>query len=79
MNLAIGSDRPVAHVAKELGVNGKTLHGWIGTYSRPKEKPMRTTEHHFDEIKRLKKELAHVTQERDILKKAAAYFAKLSL
>ena len=37
---------------------------------------MRKDEHHFDEIKRLKKELARVTEERDLLKKAAAYFAK---
>jgi transposase-like protein len=36
-------------------------------------------EHIYDENKRLKKELARVTQERDLLKKAAAYFAKESL
>ena len=35
-------------------------------------------EHIYDENKRLKKELARVTQERDLLKKAAAYFAKES-
>ncbi len=29
-----------------------------------------------DEIRQLKRELARVTEERDILKKAAAYFAK---
>jgi transposase len=39
---------------------------------------MRTDEHIFDENKRLKKELARVIQERDLLKKAAAYFAKES-
>ena len=32
----------------------------------------------FEEIKRLKKELVMVKQERDLLKKAAAYFAKES-
>ena len=32
----------------------------------------------FEEVKRLKKELAMVKQERDLLKKAAAYFAKES-
>ncbi len=30
------------------------------------------------ELKRLRKELARVTEERDLLKKAAAYFAKES-
>ncbi|OAK88664.1 transposase, partial [Ralstonia pseudosolanacearum] len=31
-----------------------------------------------DEVRRLKAELKRVTEERDILKKAAAYFAKQS-
>ena len=35
-------------------------------------------ESHFEEIRKLRKELALVKQERDILKKAAAYFAKES-
>jgi transposase len=37
---------------------------------------MKNDENHFDEIKRLKKELARVTEERDLLKKATAYFAR---
>ena len=37
---------------------------------------MRTDQHIYDEVKHLKKELARVTWERDLLKKAAAYFAK---
>jgi transposase-like protein len=65
--------------SKELGINVNTLHTWIGKYSQPKVASIRTTDHHFDEIKQLKKELARVTQERDLLKKAAAYFAKESL
>ena len=78
VKLAIEGERPIAHTAKELGVNVNTLYTWIGKYSQPKVAPLRTTEHHFDEIKRLKKELARVTQERDLLKKAAAYSAKES-
>lgn len=39
---------------------------------------MQTDEHIYDELKRIKKDLARVTQERDLLKKAAAYFAKES-
>jgi transposase len=38
----------------------------------------KTSECHFEEVKQLKKELALVKQERDLLKKAAAYFAKQS-
>lgn len=76
VKLAIESSCPVAQTAKELGVNKNTLYTWIDKYSKPKEKAMRSDEHIYDEVKRLKKELIRVTQERDLLKKAAAYFAK---
>lgn len=78
VKLAIESPQAIVVTAKELGIKASTLHTWISKYSQRKVASVRTTEHHFDEIKRLKKELAHVTQERDLLKKAAAYFAKES-
>ena len=74
VKLAIESSCPIAQTAKELGVNKNTLYTWIDKYSKPKEKAMRSDEHLYDEVKRLKKELIRVTQERDLLKKAAAYF-----
>ena len=76
VKLAIESSCPIAQTAKELSVNKNTLYTWIDKYSKPKEKAMRSDEHLYDEVKRLKKELIRVTQERDLLKKAAAYFAK---
>lgn len=78
VKLAIESNQPIAQIAKELGIKKNTLYTWVDKYSKPKEPTMRTDEHIFDENKRLKKELARVTQERDLLKKAAAYFAKES-
>lgn len=78
VKLAIDSKRPVAQIAKELGITKTTLYTWVDKYSRPKEPMMRTDEHLYDELKRLKKELTIITQERDLLKKAAAYFAKES-
>lgn len=79
VKLAIESDQPIAATARDLGVNVNTLHTWISKYSKPKKQQSsseRTDEHLYDELKRLKKELARVTQERDLLKKATAYFAK---
>jgi len=70
VKLAVESDHPVAATARDLGVNVNTLHTWIGKYSKPKKMTERTDEHIYDENKRLKKELARVTQERDLLKKA---------
>jgi transposase len=76
VKLAIESDQPIAATARDLGVNVNTLHTWIGKYSKPKQSVERDGEHIYDENKRLKKELARVTQERDLLKKATAYFAR---
>ena len=78
VKLALDSDQPIAHTAKGLGINPNTLHTWINKYSQPKEqnKALRTDEHLYDELKRLKKEIARLTEERDLLKKAAAYFAR---
>ncbi len=79
VKMVLESDQPVSHTAKNLGINVNTLHGWVRKYSKPAMNVARENEHHFDEIKRLKKELNQVTQERDLLKKAAAYFAKQTL
>ena len=79
VKLAVESDLSIAQTANNLGVAISTLHTWIKKYSVGTHKSSQDQEHHFDEIKRLKKELARVTQERDLLKKAAAYFAKETL
>ena len=77
VKLAIESDQPVSQTAQELGVNPNTLHTWISKHSKPVEgKSQRTDEHLYEELKRLKKENVRLKEERDILKKAAAYFAK---
>ena len=78
VKLAISSSQPTTQTARDLGVNPNTLHTWINKYSQPKElnKTVRTDEHLYEELKRLKKENARLIEERDLLKKAAAYFAK---
>ena len=78
VKLAIDFDLAIAQTAKDLRINPNTLHIWINKYSQPKDqdKAVRTDEHLYDELKRLKKEVARLTEERDLLKKAAAYFAK---
>ena len=79
VKLAIESQVPKAQTAKDLGINVNTLYTWIDKYSPVRGKGAlmsHNNEHHFEEIKRLKRELLRVTEERDLLKKAAAYFAK---
>jgi len=66
-----GKRESIAQTAKDLGININTLHTWIGKYSRPTEhdKTVRTDEHLYDELTRLKKEVGRLTEKRDLLKK----------
>lgn len=61
----------VQDVASRLGISTKSLYDWIKVFSKSPQQSEQDVE-----IKKLRKELARVTEERDILKKAAAYFAK---
>lgn len=62
----------VTSVAKRIGVSSKSLYDWVKQFGGTPD--TRATDDL--EIKRLKAELKRVTEERDILKKATAYFAK---
>ncbi len=67
----------VNDVAARLGVTSKSLHAWINRYGDESSQHQTITEQQA-EMRRLKKELRRVTEERDILKEAAAYFASES-
>jgi transposase len=77
VKLAVESEQPIAQTARDLGINENTLHTWIGKYHRVgyQEKQVQD-EHLYEELKRLRKDNARLKEERDILKKAAAYFAQ---
>ena len=63
---------PVAEVSQYLGVSRDSLYEWKKKFAASNAKG----NDEIEEIRRLKKELARVTEERDMLKKAAAYFAR---
>ena len=60
-------------VAQRLGIHVDSLKTWVKRYRSPQEFEKQQAAN--DEIRRLRAELKRVTEERDILKKAAAYFA----
>jgi transposase len=74
------SGKPSSAVARELGVRRNQLYKWKeqldkrGTKAFPGAGRQRGGK--ADEVTRLRRELEKVKEERDILKKAAAYFAK---
>ncbi|NIZ12711.1 transposase [Phaeobacter sp. HF9A] len=64
---------PVREVSRRLGVRTHALYKWMKLFGAPV--PNRGVDHE-DENQRLKRELARVTEERDILRKATVYFAR---
>lgn len=73
--------KPASHLALELGIRRNQLYKWqaelrkkdaASAFRGPGAKPLAEQ----DEVERLRRELKKVTEERDILKKAAAYFAR---
>ncbi len=61
---------PVARVAQRLGVSAYSLYQWVKQYGVPEAERLQARSQP-DELRRLKPELKGVTEERDILKKAA--------
>ena len=71
---------PVREVAKRLGVSDKSIYTWLRERAGRGRaaKNAETVDSLKGELAKLKAELKRTQEERDILKKAAAYFAKAS-
>lgn len=74
------SDKSPNDIAIDLGVRRNQLYKWQEQLNKQGDAAFRgsgrRSVEQSDEVTRLRKELAEVTLERDILKKAAAYFAR---
>jgi transposase len=72
------SAKPIAQVARDLGVSNQTLRNWIkqADVNAGKREGLATEER--EELRRLRRENRTLLQEREILKKAAAFFARES-
>jgi transposase len=76
VRLVASSGKPLAQVARELGLHEQVLRNWKKQATAGdggEVVPDRFAQE--EEIRRLRRELARVTEERDILKKATAFFA----
>jgi transposase len=72
------SGRTVPQLAKELGVSQGSLRNWASQYDVDEGKAEGLSSAERDELRRLRRELRTVTEEREILRKAAAFFARES-
>ena len=76
-----GSGKPVAQIARELGIRDQLLHRWKRQVGALGSGGNGMVSDHFtqeEEIRRLRRDLLRVTEEREILKKATAFFANQS-
>jgi transposase len=65
---------PVKKIARDLGVSVSTLDAWMKATRPPAEPPLTRDER--TELAALRREVEQLREERDILKKATAFFAK---
>ena len=66
----------IKQAALDIGVGKSTMDKWVRVARERKSGGVEITPAELEELKRLKKENRILREERDILKKAAAYFAK---
>ena len=78
--LVLAEGRRISDVARDLDLTQSALSGWVkrATIESGKGPPGALTKAERDELMRLRKENRELLMERDILKKAAAFFAKES-
>lgn len=84
VELVRSSGRTLRDVGRELGVNHETLRGWVAAAKRAGEQQRagggvedgELSGAERDELRRLRRKVAELELEKEILRKAAAYFAK---
>lgn len=81
VRLALSSGKSIAQTARELGINGPTLYSWLNQSKQqdetlPSNDVKLNNSQLIEELNRLRKENIRLKEEREILKKAAAFFAK---
>jgi transposase len=79
VKMMLHSNKAPADIARELGIHRNQLYKWkekFGNGATRASRSARSLSNGGNEVTRLRQELERVKEERDIFKKAAAYFAK---
>jgi transposase len=76
VRLALESDRPIAQIARDLGVHKEALRTWVRQAEADAGKrPEQLSSAERDELRRLRKENAELKRANEILKAASTFFA----
>jgi len=79
VRLAESKQKTIAQTARDLGINESLLYKWVNAFGTGNNDYGKPTPNEHEELLRLRRENKILKEERDILKKAAAYFAKEQL
>jgi transposase len=76
--LVHSTGRPINQVARELGLTHETLRNWVkrDRIDRGQGEPGELTTSQLEELRQLRRRVVELEAEREILRRAAAYFAK---
>lgn len=76
--LVRANQRPVREVARELGISSETLRNWVkqDRIDHGQGRPGELTSGDLEELRRLRRRVAELESEREILRRASAYFAR---
>lgn len=76
VRLVFETGKPIAQVARELGVNEGTLGNWVARAREAREGTEGLSRGDLEELKRLRAENAELRMERDVLKRSVVLWVK---
>lgn len=77
VRLALESDRPITHTARDLGVHPESLRLWVRQAEADQgRRPGKATSAELEELKALRKEVARLRKVNGVLKDASVFFAQ---
>ena len=79
VRMVLDSSRPIAVVARDLGINEGTLGNWVSKYRVEHPVSEEITIDERARLKELERENRELRQANEILRKASAYFAQAEL
>ena len=76
VSLHLKKGKTLAELSKEYNVPIPTIYSWVAKNRKENDPKSVESSNKDEEIKRLKRQLVDITEERDILKKVAAIYSR---